>query len=262
MGGWSQVGDASKCSARTCALTSIISIIVVKVFVSKCKKLHTSILILWRFLLTVKVGLSSFPWGPALPECSDWLQQQLPDLWREEEVNDVQSPRGPAHGLDGCANTRLLAEEPWLFVRSLPRFCSGALKLLEYTGNIFVLKTALFVITWRIAFFFFQFYWDIIDVLLSCSRYIISNSFATPQTVAHQAVLSMGFSRQDYCSRLLFISPWDPGIFLTQGLNPSLLYTALYKFKVYRIMIWLTYMRWLDRITDSVDIIWAKFGRQ
>ena len=142
-GGWSQVGDASECSARACALTSVISIIVVTVFASKCKKLHTSILILWRILLTGKVGLSSFPWGPALPECSDWL------MWREGVVNNVQSPRGPAHGLHGCGNTRLLAEEPWLFVRSLPRFCSGALKLLEYTGNIFFLKTVLFVVTWK-----------------------------------------------------------------------------------------------------------------
>ena len=39
--------------------------------------------------------------------------------------------------------------------------------------------------------------------------------FATPWTVAHQAPLSMGFSRQEYCSGLLFPSPGDlpdPGI--------------------------------------------------
>ena len=39
--------------------------------------------------------------------------------------------------------------------------------------------------------------------------------FATPWTVAHQAPLSMGFSRQEYWSRLLFPSPGDlpnPGI--------------------------------------------------
>ena len=40
--------------------------------------------------------------------------------------------------------------------------------------------------------------------------------FATPQTVAHQASLSMGFSRQEYCSGLPIPSP---GIFPTQGLN-------------------------------------------
>ena len=39
--------------------------------------------------------------------------------------------------------------------------------------------------------------------------------FVTPWTVAHQAPLSMGFSRQEYWSGLLFPSPGDlpnPGI--------------------------------------------------
>ena len=39
--------------------------------------------------------------------------------------------------------------------------------------------------------------------------------FATPWTVAYQAPLSMGFSREKYWSRLPFPSPWDlpgPGI--------------------------------------------------
>ena len=39
--------------------------------------------------------------------------------------------------------------------------------------------------------------------------------FATPWTVAHQAPLSMGFSRQEYWSELPFPSPGDlpdPGI--------------------------------------------------
>ena len=44
--------------------------------------------------------------------------------------------------------------------------------------------------------------------------------FVTPWTVAHQAALSVGFSRQEYWSGLLFSSP---GIFPTQGLNPGLL---------------------------------------
>ena len=43
--------------------------------------------------------------------------------------------------------------------------------------------------------------------------------FATPWTVAHQAPPSMGFSRQEYWSGLLFPSP---GIFPIQGLNPGL----------------------------------------
>ena len=41
--------------------------------------------------------------------------------------------------------------------------------------------------------------------------------FATPWTAAHQAPLSMAFSRQEYWSGLPF-----PSIFLTQGLNPGL----------------------------------------
>ena len=45
--------------------------------------------------------------------------------------------------------------------------------------------------------------------------------FATPWTVAHQASLSMGFSKQEYWCRLP-ISP--PGIFLTQGSNSHFLH--------------------------------------
>ena len=45
--------------------------------------------------------------------------------------------------------------------------------------------------------------------------------FVTPQTVAHQAPLSMGFPKQEYWSGLPFP---PPGIFSTQGSNPSLLH--------------------------------------
>ena len=44
---------------------------------------------------------------------------------------------------------------------------------------------------------------------------VVSSSFVTPWTVAHQAPLSMGLSRQDYWSGLPFPSPGDlpdPGI--------------------------------------------------
>ena len=45
--------------------------------------------------------------------------------------------------------------------------------------------------------------------------------FVTPWTVAHQAPLSMGFSRQEYGSGL----PFPPlGNLLTQGANPCLLW--------------------------------------
>ena len=55
--------------------------------------------------------------------------------------------------------------------------------------------------------------------MLSCFSRV--QLFGTPETVAHQAPLSMGFSRQEYwsgCHSLL------QGIFSTQGSNPSLLY--------------------------------------
>ena len=54
--------------------------------------------------------------------------------------------------------------------------------------------------------------------LLSCFSCVLL--FATLWTVAHQAPLSMGLSRQEYWSGL----PCPPpGIFLTQGSNPQLL---------------------------------------
>ena len=37
----------------------------------------------------------------------------------------------------------------------------------------------------------------------------MSDSFATPWTVAHQAPLFMGFSRQEYWSALPLLSPGD-----------------------------------------------------
>ena len=66
-------------------------------------------------------------------------------------------------------------------------------------------------------------------VCVSCS--VMSDS-ATPWTVAHQAPLYMGFSRQEYWSGLLFPSTVGvgshsllQGIFPTQGLNPGLLHS-------------------------------------
>ena len=49
--------------------------------------------------------------------------------------------------------------------------------------------------------------------------------FATPWTVAHQAPLSMGFSRQEYWNRLPFPTPGDlpdPGIESTSPKSPAL----------------------------------------
>ena len=53
-------------------------------------------------------------------------------------------------------------------------------------------------------------------LLLSCQ--VVSDSFATPCTVAHQGPLSMGFPRQESWRGLPFLSPGhlpDPGIELT-----------------------------------------------
>ena len=52
-------------------------------------------------------------------------------------------------------------------------------------------------------------------VLGACMHAQLRPNFATPRTVALQAPLSMGFSRQEYCSVLPFPSPGDildPGI--------------------------------------------------
>ena len=57
-------------------------------------------------------------------------------------------------------------------------------------------------------------------LLFSCS--VVSNSFVTPWTVAHQAPLSMGFSRKEHCSGLLFPPPGDPPP--SQGSNLPLLH--------------------------------------
>ena len=56
--------------------------------------------------------------------------------------------------------------------------------------------------------------------LLSCVRL-----FETSWTVAHQAFLSMEFSRQEYWSEFPFPTPEDlpqPGIELTSDVSPSL----------------------------------------
>ena len=47
---------------------------------------------------------------------------------------------------------------------------------------------------------------QITDTFLFSSS-VMPNSFATPRTIAHQALLSMGFPRQEYWSGLPFPSP-------------------------------------------------------
>ena len=59
----------------------------------------------------------------------------------------------------------------------------------------------------------------------------MSDSFVTSWTVAHQAPLCTGFSRQEYWSGLQVLL--SPGIFLTQRLNPLLLHWQAYFFFFY-----------------------------
>ena len=47
------------------------------------------------------------------------------------------------------------------------------------------------------------------SICLLFSRQVVSDSLATPQTVAHQVPLSMGFPRQEYWSGLPFPTPGD-----------------------------------------------------
>ena len=58
-------------------------------------------------------------------------------------------------------------------------------------------------------------------LLLLFSCLVVSDPFATPWTVGHQAPLSMGFSRQEYWSELPFPSPRD---LPDPGLNQNLLH--------------------------------------
>ena len=56
-----------------------------------------------------------------------------------------------------------------------------------------------------------------IETDLLFSRSVVPDSFVTPWTVACQAPLSMGFPRQEYCSRLPFPSP---GVIPNPGMEP------------------------------------------
>ena len=55
----------------------------------------------------------------------------------------------------------------------------------------------------------FSYYGQLLLLLLLCSHPVMSSSFATPWTTAHQAPLSMGFPGQEYWSELPFSSPGD-----------------------------------------------------
>ena len=61
------------------------------------------------------------------------------------------------------------------------------------------------------------------ELLLFCCQ-VMFDSFAAPWTVSHQAPLSMGFSRQEYWSGLLFLFAGDlpnPGIEPLSPVSPA-----------------------------------------
>ena len=60
---------------------------------------------------------------------------------------------------------------------------------------------------------------------VKCESFSVVLLFATPGTVAHQAPLSMGFSRQEYWSGVPFPSPGDlsePGIEPMTPVSPAI----------------------------------------
>ena len=72
----------------------------------------------------------------------------------------------------------------------------------------------------KIVSFNFLSFWQnpSLNILCVLSCFLNIRLFATPWTVAHQAPLCMGFSRQEYWSELLFPSPGD---LLNPGIEPS-----------------------------------------
>ena len=79
--------------------------------------------------------------------------------------------------------------------------------------------------------------------LFLLSHLVLSDSFVTPWTVAHQAPLPMGFPRQESWGGLPFPSP---GIFPTQGLNPYLLHCR-----------WILYHGATIYIQDDIGILYG-----
>ena len=64
-----------------------------------------------------------------------------------------------------------------------------------------------------------------VNILIVHAPPLMSDSFSTLWTVAHQAPLSMGFPRQGYWNELPFPSPGnlsDPGIELESLVSPAL----------------------------------------
>ena len=100
--------------------------------------------------------------------------------------------------------------------------------LLLMKVHIFWIQIVIYTNVWF--FNIFIIYYDEISLCILSHCFILGGgglvtksctTLGTPWTVARQAPLSMGFSRQEYWSGLPFPSP---GIFLTQESNPGLLH--------------------------------------
>ena len=68
------------------------------------------------------------------------------------------------------------------------------------------------------------------------SRSVMSNSFATPLTVAQQAPLSMGFPKQEYWNGLPFPSPGDIPDPVIKSASPALQADSLLLVNVFKIL--------------------------
>ena len=83
---------------------------------------------------------------------------------------------------------------------------------------------------------------------VSCS--VVANSLQTPWTVACQAPLSMKFSRQEYCSGLLFPSPGNlpnPGIEPWSPASQAGFFSHSLKWKT---TLW--FLKWQRRVSESL----------
>ena len=100
-------------------------------------------------------------------------------------------------------------------------FGQGLRHFLSFSLPSFILLSFLF--SPFLSFFFFLSYFFLYFFLIGELSYsilffsckVVSDSFITPWTVAHQAPLSMGFPRQEFSSGLPFPAPGDlpnPGI--------------------------------------------------
>ena len=111
---------------------------------------------------------------------------------------------------------------PWRGARTLPQAHTNVSFFFSLIMRIFKINIYLFGCTrslmWHVG--------SLVVYVCVCARMhsVVSNS-ATPWTVARQAPLSTGFSRQEYWSRMSFPSPEDlsdPGIEPVSLVSPAL----------------------------------------